>query len=154
MKTISRRGMIAGGIGLVAAAGVAGLWWTPDDARGARVIVFKSPLCGCCGGYVEHLRANGFRVNVKSMDDVTPVKERLGVPDDLWSCHTSLVGGYVVEGHVPLVAVRRLLAEKPAVKGIALPGMPDGSPGMPGPKSEPFVIQAFGAGAPKVFMRL
>jgi hypothetical protein len=90
------------------------------------------------------------------MDDVTPIKERLGVPDDLWSCHTAMVGGYVVEGHVPLVAVRRLLAKKPAVTGIALPGMLEGSPGMSGPKSEPFIIQSFGAdaGAPKVFMRL
>ncbi len=118
------------------------------------MIVYKSPSCGCCGGYVEHLRASGFSVNVKSMDDVMPIRERLGVPDDLWSCHTAMVGGYVVEGHVPLVAVRRLLAEKPAVTGIALPGMLEGSPGMSGPKSEPFVIQSFGASAPKVFMRL
>ncbi len=123
-------------------------------ASGPEVIVYKSPECGCCGGYVEHLQASGFDVRVRLMADVTPIKERHGVPDDLWSCHTAVVGGYVVEGHVPLVAVRRLLAEKPAVKGIALPGMVEGSPGMSGPKTEPFIIQAFGAGATKVFMRL
>ena len=153
MKTMTRRGAITVGIGLVAAAGAAGLWWTPT-AQGTEVIVYKSPECGCCGGYVKHLRASGFNVRVSSMDDVTPIKERYGVPDDLWSCHTAVIGGYVIEGHVPLVAVRRLLTEKPAVKGIALPGMPDGSPGMAGPKTETFVIQSFDAGAPKVFMRL
>ena len=154
MKTLTRRSAIAGGLGLVVAVGAAGLWWVPKDAQGAEVIVYKSPECGCCGGYVKHLRASGFNVRVSSMDDVTPIKERYGVPDDLWSCHTAVIGGYVIEGHVPLVAVRRLLTEKPAVKGIALPGMPDGSPGMAGPKTETFVIQSFDAGAPKVFMRL
>ena len=154
MKKLTRRGAIAVGIGLVAAAGAASLLWVPDDAQGAEVTVYKSPECSCCGGYVEHLRTSGFSVRVIEMENVSPIKERHGVPDDLWSCHTSRVGGYVVEGHVPLVAVRRLLAEKPAIKGIALPGMLDGSPGMPGPKTEPFVIESFGDGAPKVFMRL
>jgi hypothetical protein len=153
MKTMTRRSAIAGGIGLVAAAGAAGLWWTPD-VQGTEVIVYKSPSCGCCGGYIEYLQASGYSVRVKSMDDVTPIKERYGVPDELWSCHTAIVGEYVIEGHVPLLAVRRLLAEKPAVKGIALPGMLEGSPGMSGPKTEPFIIQAFGVGNPTVFMRL
>ena len=101
------------------------------EAAAATVVeVVKSPYCGCCSQWVEHLRAAGFEVRVTDIEDVTPTARRLGVPDDLRSCHTASVGGYAVEGHVPAADIRRLLAERPDAAGIAVPGMPIGSPGM------------------------
>lgn len=105
--------------------------------------LFKNPECGCCEGYAAFLRANGYAVTVKPMDDLTAIKRYLGVPEKLESCHTMLIDGYAVEGHVPLNAVNRLLAERPPIKGIALPGMPLGSPGMNGRQEEPFVVYEF-----------
>ena len=93
------------------------------------VAVTKDPSCGCCEAWVEHLRKDGFRVKVTDAA-VNPLKVRLGVPRELASCHTAQVGGYVVEGHVPAAAIRRLLAERPSGTGLAVPGMPVGSPGM------------------------
>ena len=90
----------------------------------------KSPTCGCCTAWVTHLRQSGFRVTVAHVNDLTPTARRLGVPDDLRSCHTASVGGYAIEGHVPAADIRRLLRERPAAAGIAVPGMPMGSPGM------------------------
>jgi len=95
-----------------------------------KVLVTKDPNCGCCGGWVDHIRAAGFPVEVVTTPQVNRVKVRLGVPDELGSCHTAEVGGYVIEGHVPADAIKRLLAEKPQAKGLAVPGMPLGSPGM------------------------
>jgi len=95
-----------------------------------RMVVHKSASCGCCGLWVEHMRTNGFDVEVRETDNVNPVKERVGVPLGKGSCHTAEVGGYFVEGHVPADDVKRLLALKPDVKGLVLPGMPAGSPGM------------------------
>lgn len=110
-------------------------------------ILYKDPECGCCGEYVKHLKAAGFRVDVRNADDVYALKPVYGVPDALYSCHTMMIDGYVVEGHVPLTVLRKLLAERPDIAGIALPGMPSGSPGMPGPKDEPFTIYGFSSGA-------
>ncbi len=124
----------------------------PAMAEKIKATVYKSPECGCCHVWVGYLRENGFDVRVKDMDDVTSVKNRFGVPDDLWSCHTAVIGGYAVEGHVPVEAINRLLAEKPRIKGIALPGMPSGSPGMPGPKTEKFIIYTISDTKPEVFM--
>lgn len=104
------------------------------------VIVHKSPSCGCCGVYASYLRGLGYTVRVEDTDDLYAVKEKLGVPQEVESCHTSEVAGYVVEGHIPEVAIQKLLAEKPDIKGIGMGGMPQGSPGMPGPKVEDFVI--------------
>jgi len=101
------------------------------------VLVHKSPTCGCCGGWVEHLRASGFVVQVDDTDSLDLIKARLGVPADKAACHTAEVGGYVIEGHVPAEDIRRLLAEKPAARGLVLPGMPMGSPGMGEPGSGP-----------------
>lgn len=95
-----------------------------------RVLVHKSPTCGCCTLWVEHLRANGFTVEVQEEADVASSKRRLGVPPPLASCHTAEVGGYFVEGHVPAADIRRLLTQRPALRGLAVPGMPAGSPGM------------------------
>jgi len=108
------------------------------------VKVWKSPTCGCCGKWVKHMQAAGFRVEVTDIDNVDPIKTANGVPLNLASCHTALVGGYVVEGHVPASDVRRLLQEKPAILGLAAPGMPAGSPGMDVPGSPPYQVLALG----------
>lgn len=108
----------------------------------------KSPACGCCTEWVEHLEENGFRVEVEDTRNVGVAKARLGVLSDLPSCHTAQVGGYVLEGHVPASDVRRLLEQRPdGVKGLAVPGMPAGSPGMEGPAPVPYDVVTFdGAG--------
>ncbi len=103
----------------------------------ADILVYKSPQCGCCNGWVDHLRENGLSVAVENVDDMGAVKQRLGLPEKLASCHTGLMSGYVVEGHVPVSDLKRLLKEKPDVKGIAVPGMPIGSPGMEMPDTPP-----------------
>ena len=108
---------------------------TPADAL--LVLVHKSPTCSCCEGWVQHLREAGFVVQVDDTEALDPIKQRLGVPRDKASCHTAEVGGYVIEGHVPAEDIHRLLAEKPQARGLALPGMPIGSPGMGEPGSGP-----------------
>lgn len=111
----------------------------------ATIEVYKSPTCGCCSKWVEHLRAQGFVVNATNMDDMAAVKAKHGVPAGMQSCHTGVVDGYVLEGHVPAADVQRLLKERPAIAGIAVPGMPVGSPGMEvdGVKAQPFDVMAF-----------
>lgn len=96
----------------------------------AEVVVYKSPTCGCCKKWISHLEQNGFKVTAKDMQDVTPVKIKNGLTPPLASCHTALVDGYVIEGHVPAGDIKRLLKERPAVIGLSVPGMPVGSPGM------------------------
>ena len=110
------------------------------------VIVHKTESCGCCGAWVEHMQQAGFPVQVRNLDDVTPVKQRVGVPLGKGSCHTAEVGGYFVEGHVPADDIKRLLAEKPVAKGLVLPGMPAGSPGMETPdgRVQPYVVELVG----------
>lgn len=118
----------------------------PGAARAEpRVEVWKSPSCGCCGGWIDHMRKAGFAVSVHDVEDVTPIKLRHGVGDALASCHTALVDGYVIEGHVPASDVRRLLAERPALRGLTVPGMPASAPGMDMP-GEPYDVLAFDAG--------
>ena len=110
------------------------------------VSVSKDPSCGCCDGWVAHIEAAGFPVRVVESADMASLKQRLGVPADLASCHTAEVDGYVVEGHVPAAAIRRLLSERPEATGLAVPGMPAGSPGMdfPGVDPEPYEAFLFG----------
>jgi hypothetical protein len=107
------------------------------------VVVHKSPTCGCCALWVDHMRAAGFQVEVRDTDNLNPVKESVGVPIGKGSCHTAEVGGYFVEGHVPADDIKRLLAEKPAAKGLVLPGMPMGSPGMEAPDGSvaPYTVE-------------
>lgn len=105
-----------------------------------KATVYKDPNCGCCHEYVGYLRQNGFEVEVVDTGDLMSIKQQAGVPAELEGCHSTLVGGYAVEGHVPADIVKRLLQEKPAIRGISLPGMPQGSPGMDGEKEGPFVI--------------
>jgi hypothetical protein len=112
-------------------------------AKPGSLVVYKSPTCGCCGKWVEHMKANGFTATVTDMPDVVPMKTQHGVPAALHSCHTSLIGGYVIEGHVPAADVKRLLKERPAIAGLAAPGMPAGSPGMDVPGAPAFDVIAF-----------
>lgn len=119
---------------------------TPQPATDAAlpaVIVHKSPTCGCCVAWVEHLRTAGFTVEVRDHENLEPVKSRLGVPYGKGSCHTAEVGGYFVEGHVPADDIRRLLAQQPDARGLTLPGMPVGSPGMESPDGhvEPYTVE-------------
>jgi hypothetical protein len=109
------------------------------------VSVFKTPTCGCCSKWVDHMRANGFELKVQDVDDIAAVKEKLGVAPEISSCHTSHVSGYVIEGHVPATTVQRLLKERPKVAGLTVPGMPAGSPGMEVPSGhrEPYAILTF-----------
>lgn len=99
-------------------------------ANAAALTVYKSASCGCCGKWVEHVQKHGFTVNVVNVDDMRAVKAKAGISDEHASCHTSMVGGYVVEGHVPAADIKKLLAQKPKAKGIAVAGMPMGAPGM------------------------
>lgn len=108
--------------------------------------VYKAPTCGCCGQWIEHLRAEGFDVEAIDVNnsDLVAVKQTRGVDTDLMSCHTAIVGDYVVEGHVPASDIARLLAERPDIAGIAVPGMPAGSPGMESASPEPYDVLTFG----------
>lgn len=111
------------------------------------ILVYKSPTCGCCTSWVDYMRANGYRVTVRDVDDPSPIKDESGVPMALRSCHTGIVNGYVIEGHVPAEDVARLLRDKPKVVGLAVPGMVTGSPGMvvPGQSPEHYDVMAFDA---------
>lgn len=100
------------------------------EAAPTPITVYKTPSCGCCREWVTHLAKNGFAPKTHDLPDLTETKDTLGVPDALRSCHTAVIGRYVIEGHVPADVIRRLVAEKPAVVGLAVPGMPAGSPGM------------------------
>lgn len=137
---------------LIALAPLPGVAATPAAAL-PPVAVFKNPSCSCCGAWVDHLKAAGFSVRVSEVDDTAPVRRRHGLPDRYASCHTALVAGYVLEGHVPAADVKRLLALKPAAVGLAVPGMPIGSPGMEqGPRVERYqVLLVDRAGQAQVF---
>ena len=125
----------------------------PLHAAPDAVALYKSPDCGCCDGYADHLRQHGFTVTVQPTLELAEISRKAGVPGELQGCHTGFIGRYVVEGHVPVEAIRKLLAEQPAIKGIILPGMPEGSPGMSGAKAAPFQIYAIGEdGNPSVYM--
>lgn len=113
------------------------------EADAEEVTVYKSPWCGCCGAWVDHLRENGFAVTVHETEDLGPIKQRHGVPAALGSCHTAEVGGYTIEGHVPAADINRLLREQPDGRGLAVPGMPMGSPGMEGPHKDPYDVLLF-----------
>ena len=112
------------------------------DRTGTRIVVYKNETCGCCKLWVQHLLEAGFDVQAHNVDNLAPIKERVGIPAAMGSCHTAEVGGYFVEGHVPAGDVKRLLRERPAAKGLTVPGMPAGSPGMeiPSGKVDPYDV--------------
>jgi hypothetical protein len=123
-------------------------------AAAPRVDVFKDPTCGCCGNWVAHLRKNGFDVSVQEVPNTAVYRRKYGVPPALGSCHTAVVSGYSIEGHVPASDIQRLLREKPKAKGLAVPGMPVGSPGMEGPRVDPYAVILFQAdGTTSVYQR-
>lgn len=115
---------------------------------GPEITVYKGPTCGCCNAWIEHMKEHGFRVTAVDVDaasDLMQLKVRHGITPKLAACHTALVDDYVIEGHVPADLVTRLLAERPAIEGLAVPGMPMGSPGMEGPRKDPYDVLAFDA---------
>jgi hypothetical protein len=120
-----------------------------QSAQAVTVTVYKSPTCGCCTKWEEHLRQNGFRVVSVPREDMPAIKLEHGVPKGLQSCHTALVDGYAVEGHVPADVIRKLLTERPRVKGVAVPGMPMGSPGMEGPHKDQYEVYTFDVSGPR-----
>jgi hypothetical protein len=115
--------------------------------------LYKTPDCGCCEGYARYLRRNGIDVKSVATHDLPLIRRQHRVPERLEGCHTTLIGNYVIEGHVPIGPVKKLLAERPAIRGISLPGMPDGSPGMTGTKKEPFTIFEIDDEGTKVYAR-
>ena len=120
------------------------------------MVVHKSPTCGCCSSWIEHMQKAGFKVESRNVDDMSPVKARVGVPYGKGSCHTAEVGGYFIEGHVPAEDVKRLLAERPDAKGLTVPGMPGGSPGMelPDGSVQPYAVELVARdGTTSVFAR-
>ena len=119
-----------------------------------KVTVFKSPTCGCCVGHVAYLKKHGFEVETINTLDMSSVKEKYQIPPNMQSCHTTLLGDYFIEGHIPIEAIDKLLTGKPTIDGITLPGMPAGSPGMPGFKRGPFLIYSLLDGAPSEFISL
>jgi hypothetical protein len=121
-------------------------------AKKPTITVYKDPSCGCCKNWIEHLIKHGYRVDPKDTPEMTEVKRTLGIPDGLTACHTAVVNGYLSEGHVPAADIARLLKEKPKVAGLAVPGMPMGSPGMEGPRAQHYQVLSFDkAGKTKVF---
>jgi hypothetical protein len=124
---------------------------TTIDTQGLTATVFLSPTCGCCHDYVDHLKQQGLQVQVVEMMNVAPKKRSLGIPGEMWSCHTTKIGRYFVEGHVPFEIIAKLLSEQPNIDGIALPGMPTGVPGMPGAK-EPLTVYAVKDGRIETFL--
>lgn len=149
MKPLNRRELVIG---------AALLPLTANVARAAtplpKMTVSKDPNCGCCGSWVDYLRADGFSVDIVERADIGQVKSELGVPTELQSCHTAKIGNYVIEGHVPADAIRRLLAEQPKVTGLAVPGMPASAPGMDVPgANDVYEAVLFGPSGQKRYAR-
>jgi hypothetical protein len=144
-------------IGLLAAVLLAGCAAPSNEPAAAEqtmgeqavreMVVYRAPTCGCCGDWVSYVEEHGYTVTVEDVQDIAVVKEEHNIPQSAWSCHTALVDGYVVEGHVPIEDIERLLSERPDVAGIAVPGMPVGSPGMEvaGAEPQPFAVMTFDA---------
>jgi hypothetical protein len=123
----------------------------PVNDQPIKASLYKQPQCPCCGKYADYLRQNGFDVQVFEVSGLSDLKREYNVPTPLEGCHTTLAGDYVIEGHVPVGLVKRLLLEKPAIRGISLPGMPMGSPGMGGEKTAPFTIYEISEDTSKVY---
>ncbi|WP_395021567.1 DUF411 domain-containing protein [Dongia sp.] len=146
----NRRHLLQASLGM-AALGVL-LPLKPAAAAPQALRLIKHPGCACCEGHAAYLRQNGYAVTVETSADLDAFRQSLGIPRQFFGCHTILGGDYVIEGHVPAAALAKLFAERPAVKGIAVPGMPLGSPGMSGQKTAPLVVYAIAEGEPVVFL--
>lgn len=149
MRNMSRRIFLTGAAGLAISPAFA------QQTIETPMIVTRDPSCGCCSAWVDHVRAAGFEAKVVESSRLAQLKARLGVPRDLHSCHTAEIGGYAIEGHVPASAIRRLLAERPTATGLAVPGMPVGSPGMevPGAPDDQYEVILFGPSGQRIFAR-
>ena len=153
----SRRAMLIGAIGVAGSAALIGgaSWIMPSNAAPAasrgQVTLYKNPQCDCCEGYASYLGHQGFEVKVIPTNDLTVMGENYGIPEQMQPCHISLIGGYVVGGHIPIDVINRLLSEKPQITGISLPGMPEGMPGMPGNKPAKVTIYEVAKGSSKVY---
>ena len=149
----TRRALVLGAVHIAGALSLSRTSGAADALP--KMIVTRDPNCGCCGAWVAHVRAAGFPVEVIEAADLAPLKVKVGVPENLASCHTAEVGGYVVEGHVPADAIKRLLTQRPPATGLAVAGMPIGSPGMevPGTPPETYDIVLFAPGGQRVFAR-
>lgn len=154
---LSRRTMLMGIGGAAGTAaligGATGILASSAKSASSRseVTLYKNPQCGCCEGYADYLHDSGFAVKAIPTNDLLMMGQKYGIPDDQAPCHISLIGGYVVGGHIPIEVVNRLLSEKPQITGINLPGMPSGTPGMPGPKPGPLTIYEIGTKPLKVY---
>lgn len=149
--TTTRREWLQWSVAGLLAAGSAAV---VEAQSGTAIEIWKTPTCGCCRLWVDHIRAAGFRPTVHDLSDVSPIKRKLGVPASLESCHTAVVSGYAIEGHVPADVVHEMLKQRPKIAGLAVPGMPMGSPGMDGPRKDPYNVVAFDAnGRLSVFAR-
>lgn len=140
-----RAAVLAASLVLMAMA----VWLSPSSASSAEITVFKSPGCGCCVKWADHLRKAGHKVVERNTGNMSRIKLMAGVPDELQSCHTAIVGSYVIEGHVPVREINRLLKEKPMETGLAVAGMPAGSPGMEGGTPDKYDVVLFSAGGKK-----
>jgi hypothetical protein len=141
-------------IAVIALIGIAYVSFGDSSETGdkTKVTIYKSPTCGCCVGFGAYLQGKGFSVNSVSTNNMNSIKAQYSIPSSMDSCHTAIIEGYFVEGHIPVEAIDKLLSEKPDIDGIALPDMPSGSPGMPGPQTEDYVIYSLKDGQSSVFM--
>ncbi|WP_084609640.1 DUF411 domain-containing protein [Sedimenticola selenatireducens] len=135
-------------IGTVSIVLIGVLVWLPKENQAGfpEVTVYKSPTCGCCGKWIDHMKEKGFKVITHNRQDMNQIKQEYGVDYKLRSCHTAVVEDYVLEGHIPAEDIRRLLKERPAVDGLAVPGMPAGSPGMESKNEDLYEVIAFAKG--------
>ena len=137
---------------LIAACAIVGSFIQAGAGELPQMTVWKSPWCGCCTAWVQHMKDAGFKVEIKEVEDLGQVKRAAGIPEALQSCHTATVGGYAIEGHVPATDVKRLLTARPDIDGLAVPGMPSGSPGMENGQRDPYDVVTFKRGSQtKVF---
>ncbi|MGI9414555.1 MAG: DUF411 domain-containing protein [Hyphomicrobiales bacterium] len=137
---------------LIAVCAIVGSFIQAGAGELPQMTVWKSPWCGCCTAWVQHMKDAGFKVEIKEVEDLGQVKRAAGIPEALQSCHTATVGGYAIEGHVPATDVKRLLTARPDIDGLAVPGMPSGSPGMENGQRDPYDVVTFKRGSQtKVF---
>lgn len=145
---MSRRAWVGVALGGATLTFVGERWWRSATAAPANpsvtpMTVYASPACSCCGAWIRHVEAAGFRVTRESAPDVTPFKRKYAIPQDLWSCHTARVEGYTIEGHVPADLIQKLLDDRALVAGLAVAGMPNGAPGMEGARKDSYEVRAF-----------
>lgn len=148
MKTKNKKILIGSTIGVIIVLSLFFIFQSRSDTvfKGYVAEVYYSPTCGCCLRHINYLRDNGLEVKPIKTDSIENIKYELNIPKDFWSCHTTKIDKYFIEGHMPIEAIKKLLMEKPGIDGIALPDMPSGSPGMTGWKTEQFVIYAISGG--------